>query len=86
MEDDYSIEEWDVMSTGYAKSWDTRYLSDCNWVSNIQMLTPSDALDKYGWLMTEAQQKSLEGILTSTYGTSTLTGAAPGSQYDASKS
>ena len=85
MEDDYSVEEWDIMSTGYAKSWDTRYLSDCNWVSNIQMMTPSDVIDKYGWLMTESQQKSLEGMLISTYGTSTLTGAAPGSQYDPTK-
>lgn len=50
------------------------------------MLTAADALDKYGWLMTADQQKALEGMLTATYGTSTLTGAAPGSNYDGSKS
>jgi len=47
-EDDYKVKEWDIISTGYAKSQDTRYLSDCNWVCNITMMTPADALDSFG--------------------------------------
>lgn len=35
--------------------------------------------------MSADQQKALESMLTATYGTNTLTGAAPGSNYDGSK-
>ena len=62
MEDDYEVELWNPLLTFYHKSPDSRYISDCNWVGKTDMITVSDAIDKYGYLMTEDQLKSLEAI------------------------
>jgi hypothetical protein len=62
MEDDYDIELWNPLLTFYHKSPDNRYISQGNWVGKCDMLTVSDVIDKYGYLMTEDQLKSLEAI------------------------
>jgi len=62
MEDDYEVELWNPTLTFYHKSPDVRYISDCNWVGKTDMLTPSDVIDKYGYLMDEEQLKALEAI------------------------
>ena len=62
MEDDYEVELWNPVLTFYHKSPDARYISDCNWVGKTDMLTPSDVIDRYGYLMTEEQLKALEAI------------------------
>jgi len=62
MEDDYEVELWNPVLTFYHKSPDARYISDCNWVGKTDMLTPSDVIDKYGYLMSEDQLEALEAI------------------------
>jgi hypothetical protein len=61
-EDDYSVELWNPVLTFYHKSPDVRYISQGNWVGKTEMMTVADVLDKYGYLMTTAQQESLEAI------------------------
>ena len=62
MDNDYEIELWNPLLTFYHKSPDNRYISQGNWVGKCDMLTISDVIDKYGYLMTEDQLKSLEAI------------------------
>jgi hypothetical protein len=60
MEEDYEVELWNPAVTFYHKSPDARYISQSNWVGKIDMLTPSDVVDKYGYLMSEDQLEALE--------------------------
>jgi hypothetical protein len=62
MEDDYEVELWNPVLTFYQKSPDTRYISDSNYVGKCEMLTISDVIDKYGYLMSKKQLESLEAI------------------------
>jgi hypothetical protein len=62
MEDDYEVELWNPVVTFYHKSPDARYISQANWVGKTDMMTPSDVIDKYGYLMDEEQLKALEAI------------------------
>lgn len=61
-EDDYDVELWNPAITFYHKSPDSRYISQGNWVGKIDMMTISDVIDKYGYLMTQEQLESLEAI------------------------
>ena len=61
-EDDYDIERWNPVLTFYHKSPDVRYISDGNWVGKVDMMSVSDVIDKYGWLMTQDQMEALEAI------------------------
>lgn len=60
MEDDYDIELWNPVLTFYHKSPDVRYISQGNWIGKIEMMTASDIIDKYGWLMTQDQLESIQ--------------------------
>jgi len=62
LEDDYNIELWNPVLTFYHKSPDVRYISQGNWVGKIEMLTASDIIDKYGWVMSQEQLESIEAI------------------------
>jgi len=62
MEDDYDVELWNPVLCFYHKSPDARYISQGNWVGKIEMMTISDVIDKYGYIMTEDQLESLEAI------------------------
>lgn len=62
LEDDYDVELWNPVLTFYHKSPETRYISDSQWVGKYDMMTVSDVIDKYGWLMTEEQMEALEQI------------------------
>jgi len=62
MEDDYEVELWNPLLTFYHKSPDSRYISESNWVGYTDMITVSDAIDKYGYLMTKDQLEALEAI------------------------
>ena len=61
-EDDYELELWNPLLTFYHKSPDVRYISQGNWVGKMDMMSVSDVIDKYGWMMTEDQMESLEAI------------------------
>jgi len=62
MDDDYELELWNPLLTFYHKSPDVRYISQGNWVGKIDMMSVSDVLDKYGWMMTQDQLEALEVI------------------------
>ena len=87
MEDDYEVELWNPVVTFYHKSPDIRYISQGNWVGKIDMLTPSDVIDKYGYIMTEEQLAALEAIYPIRSAGYTINGLQnDGSFYDATKS
>ena len=87
MEDDYDVELWNPVVTFYHKSPDVRYISQGNWVGKIDMLTVSDVIDKYGYLMTEKQLESLEAIYPIRAAGYAVGGYQnDGSYYDATKS
>ena len=62
MEDDYEIELWNPLLTFYHKSPDVRYISQGNWVGKLDMMSISDVVDKFGWMMNEEQLEALEAI------------------------
>ena len=61
-EDDYEIELWNPLLTFYHKSPDVRYVSQGNWVGKMDMMSISDVIDKFGWMMTQEQLEALEAI------------------------
>ena len=62
MEDDYEIELWNPPITFYHKSPDARYISQANWVGKIDMMTVSDVIDRFGYMMTQDQLEALENV------------------------
>jgi hypothetical protein len=87
MEDDYEVELWNPVITFYHKSPDNRYISQGNWVGKTDMMTPSDVIDKYGYIMTEEQMAALEAIYPIRSAAYNIGGLQnDGSFYDATKS
>lgn len=62
MEDDYDVEVWNPLLTFYHKSPDVRYISQGNWVGKMDMMSVSDVIDKFGWMMSKDQLEALEVI------------------------
>ncbi len=62
LEDDYDVELWNPVLTFYQKSPDQRYIADSNYVGKVDLMTASDVVDRYGYLMDEKQLKSLNKI------------------------
>ena len=87
MEDDYEVELWNPLVSFYHKSPDARYISQANWVGKIDILTPSDVIDKYGYLMTEEQLLALEALFPIRSAGYNIGGMQnDGSFYDATRS
>ena len=87
MEDDYELELWNPVLTFYHKSPDVRYISQSNYVGKMDLMTVADVIDKYGYLMSEKQLRSLQEIHPSTSGAYQLNGYQnDGSYYDPTKS
>lgn len=61
-EDDYDLELWNPLLTFYHKSPDVRYISQGNWVGKIDLMSVSDVIDQYGWMMNQEQMESLETL------------------------
>ena len=86
-EDDYDIELWNPVLTFYHKSPDVRYISQANWVGKSDMMSVSDVIDKYGYLMSEKQLKELENVYPSRAAGYAIPGTPnDGSFYDGTKS
>jgi hypothetical protein len=86
-EDDYEMELWNPLVTFYHKSPDVRYISQGNWVGKIELYTVADIIDKYGYLMTDDQLRSMEAIYPTRAAGYPLEGYQnDGSYYDATKS
>ena len=87
MEDDYDVELWNPLTTFYHKSPDVRYVSQGNYVGKIDLLSPADVIDKYGWMMTKDQLDTLERVYPVRSNHYNLLGLQnDGSFYDATKS
>lgn len=86
-EDDYEIELWNPLLTFYHKSPEARYISQSNWVGRMDLMTISDIIDKYGYLMNEEQLAALEVIYPVKSAGYMLPGVQnDGSFYDATRS
>lgn len=86
-DDDYDVELWNPVLTFYHKSPDVRYISEGNFVGKVDMMSVSDVIDRYGWVMTQAQQESLESIYPVRSAAYAVQGYQnDGSYYDATKS
>jgi hypothetical protein len=86
-EDDYEIELWNPLLTFYHKSPDVRYISQGNWVGKMDMMSVSDVIDKYGWMMNQDQLEALEAIYPVRSAGYAVQGYQnDGSYYDATKS
>ena len=87
LEDDYDVELWNPVLTFYQKSPDQRYISDSNYVGKIDLMTVSDVVDKYGYLMDERQLSSLQRIYPARSAQYQVNGYQnDGSYYDATRS
>ncbi len=87
LEDDYDIELWNPVLTFYQKSPDQRYISDSAYVGKIDLMTVSDVIDKYGYLMNQAQLESLQRIYPARSAQYLVNGYQnDGSYYDATRS
>tara|TARA_R110002153_G_scaffold116125_2_gene259737 strand:+ start:1264 stop:4047 length:2784 start_codon:yes stop_codon:yes gene_type:complete len=87
LEDDYNIEVWNPVLTFYHKSPDARYISQGSWVGKIEMNSPADVIDKYGFLMNEEQMQSLQQYYPIGAAGYAITGQQnDGSFYDATRS
>lgn len=86
-EDDYDLELWNPVLTFYHKSPDARYVSQGNWVGRVDLMTVSDVIDKYGYMMDEEQMRSLESIYPIKSAGYAIQGQQnDGSFYDATRS
>ncbi len=87
LEDDYDVELWNPVLTFYQKSPDVRYISNSNYAGKIDLMTVSDVIDKYGYLMTESQLASLQEIYPARSALYQVNGMQnDGSYYDPSRS
>lgn len=87
LEDDYDMELWNPVLTFYQKSPDVRYISNANYAGKIDLMTVSDVIDKYGYLMTEKQLHSLQEIYPARSALYQVNGMQnDGSYYDPSRS
>ena len=87
MDDDYDVELWNPLMTFYHKSPDTRYISQSNWVGKCDMMTISDVVDKFGFLMTQEQIESIEVLYPVRSSAYPITGMQnDGSYYDNTRS
>lgn len=86
-EDDYEIELWNPLLTFYHKSPDVRYISQGNWVGKMDLMSVSDVIDKFGWMMNQKQLEALEAIYPVRSAGYAVQGYQnDGSYYDATRS
>tara|TARA_R110001632_G_scaffold4194_2_gene17931 strand:+ start:1469 stop:4228 length:2760 start_codon:yes stop_codon:yes gene_type:complete len=87
LEDDYDVELWNPVLTFYQKSPDQRYISESSYVGKIDLMTVSDVVDKYGYLMDMTQLESLQKIYPAKSAQYQVNGSQnDGSYYDATRS
>lgn len=55
----YSMEPWNPLNTFFHQSPEVKNVEDGNWVGRTFYMSKAQVLDRYGWRMTEDQQKAL---------------------------
>jgi hypothetical protein len=78
MEDDYEVELWNPVFTFFHKSPNVRYISQGNFAGKFDLLTVSDVIDSYGYLMNEEEMMRLQDI----YPEKSAVYGLPGTQND----
>tara|TARA_R110001606_G_scaffold281_2_gene1153 strand:+ start:8122 stop:10872 length:2751 start_codon:yes stop_codon:yes gene_type:complete len=87
LEDDYDVELWNPLLTFYQKSPDQRYIADSSYVGKVDLMTVSDVVDKYGYLMDSSQLESLQKIYPARSAQYQVNGYQnDGAYYDATRS
>jgi len=87
LEDDYDVELWNPVLTFYQKSPDQRYIADSNYAGKVDLMTVSDVVDRYGYLMDEKQLKSLQRVYPARSAQYQVSGYQnDGAYYDATRS
>jgi hypothetical protein len=87
LEDDYDVELWNPVLTFYQKSPDQRYIADSNYAGKVDLMTVSDVVDRYGYLMDSKQLESLQKIYPARSAQYQVNGYQnDGSYYDATRS
>lgn len=87
LEDDYDVELWNPVLTFYQKSPDQRYIADSNYVGQVDLMTVSDVVDRYGYLMDNKQLESLQRIYPARSAQYQVNGYQnDGAYYDATRS
>ena len=87
LEDDYDVELWNPVLTFYQKSPDQRYIADSNYAGKIDLMTVSDVVDRYGYLMDSKQLESLQKIYPARSAQYQVSGYQnDGAYYDATRS
>jgi hypothetical protein len=87
LEDDYDVELWNPVLTFYQKSPDQRYIADSNYAGKVDLMTVSDVVDRYGYLMDEKQLTSLQKIYPARSAQYQVSGYQnDGAYYDATRS
>jgi hypothetical protein len=87
LEDDYDVELWNPVLTFYQKSPDQRYIADSNYAGKVDLMTVSDVVDRYGYLMDSKQLESLQQIYPARSAQYQVSGYQnDGSYYDATRS
>ncbi len=86
-DNDYQVELWNPVYSFYHRSPDVRYVSEGNYAGRFNLMSISDVIDTYGYLMTKDQLKSLERIITprSDYGRLQGSDATPTDFYNNTK-
>jgi len=87
LEDDYDVELLNPVLTFYQKSPDQRYIADSNYAGKVDLMTVSDVVDRYGYLMDEKQLKSLQRVYPARSAQYQVSGYQnDGAYYDATRS
>ncbi len=87
LEDDYDVELWNPVLTFYQKSPDQRYIADSNYAGKVDLMTVSDVVDRYGYLMDSKQLESLQQIYPARSAQYQVSGYQnDGAYYDATRS
>jgi hypothetical protein len=87
LEDDYDVELWNPVLTFYQKSPDQRYIADSNYAGKVDLMTVSDVVDRYGYLMDSKQLESLQKIYPARSAQYQVSGYQnDGAYYDATRS
>ncbi len=83
-ETDYAVELWNPVNTFYHMSPEVRYISESNYAGRILLMSIPDVIDRFGYLMTDTQIKSLEKVITprSDFGRMAGSDATPTDYYN----
>jgi len=85
-ENDYLVRRWNPKQTFYRKSPNERWISNGQWVGMIDLMTVSDVIDNYGWMMSQDQLLALNTLFPVRGATYMLDGKQnDGSYYDPTK-